>query len=137
MIAKKCDRCGKFYDSDSIKTNCTGIITGQSDNTNDREFYDLCSDCFVDFKEWINNPNNRRINWRNVPIDTSILVKDYIDDEWEHRCFAGYYNGKVYAWNHGFSSSAIRYEVNKPLIDYATIWNYVKLDVGKAEGNNE
>lgn len=64
MIAKKCDRCGKLYESatkDIDGEEIEGIKTigkvkyGFSSEKN----YDLCEDCLSSFKSWI------RINLNN------------------------------------------------------------------------
>lgn len=47
-----------------------------------------------------------KINWKNVPVDTPILVKDAEDKEWVRRYFAKYdeKNEKVGAWIDGTTS---------------------------------
>ena len=73
--AKKCDRCGKYYDKNERHTNphqfedgcvCTagpieieymakiGIATKWRKIV---EEYDLCDDCIDDFKEFMRNPS--------------------------------------------------------------------------------
>lgn len=44
------------------------------------------------------------VDWSKVPIDTPILVKTGINDEWTERIFAGYIAGKVCAFNVGQNS---------------------------------
>lgn len=59
-VAKKCDRCGKFFEpynyrDDSSKIN--GIMTLNLDSTN-RYFthgpYDLCPSCSTELMNWFN-----------------------------------------------------------------------------------
>lgn len=59
--AKKCDRCGSYYDSNTeYKLKCTlgghayiagiGLMTA---NRNALESFDLCDACLSDFKEFM------------------------------------------------------------------------------------
>lgn len=61
-----------------------------------------CHDVFV---EWCNSEYGEpTVDWSKVLIDTPILVRDMYKDEWKKRHFAGYKNGKVYAYHNGFTS---------------------------------
>lgn len=58
------------------------------------------------------------VDWSNVEIDTPILVREGVEDEWEKRHFAKYENGHVYAWDSGktsWSETAM------------CVWKYAKL----------
>ena len=65
------------------------------------------------------------IDWSKVAVDTKILVADFIgnDDEIvrKKRHFAKYENGKIYAWDTGFTSFTIDSD------DLCTSWDFVKL----------
>ena len=65
------------------------------------------------------------IDWSKVAVDTKILVADFTcnDDEivWKKRHFAKYENGKIYAWDNGFTSFTIDSD------DLCTSWDFVKL----------
>ena len=65
------------------------------------------------------------VDWSKVAVDTKILVANFtdIDDEivWKKRHFAKYENGKIYAWNTGFTSFTIDSD------DLCTSWDFVKL----------
>ena len=65
------------------------------------------------------------IDWSKVAVDTKILVADFIgnDDEivWKKRHFAKYENGKIYAWDTGFTSFTIDSD------DLCASWDFVKL----------
>lgn len=61
MIIKRCDRCGKTYDKNSIyelhprigikeTTLGLGIVT---DSGACKKRYDLCDDCSNDFRKWM------------------------------------------------------------------------------------
>jgi hypothetical protein len=47
-------------------------------------------------------------DWRKVPVDTKILVRDKDIDPWEKRHFAKFENGDVYAWVDGKTSFTTR-----------------------------
>lgn len=57
-LARKCDRCGKLYESYNIKNdseNINGLITVNVDD--DRKYYshgvlDLCPECSGSFMKW-------------------------------------------------------------------------------------
>ena len=65
------------------------------------------------------------IDWSKVAVDTKILVADFTgnDDEiiWKKKHFAKYENGKIYAWDTGFTSFTIDSD------DLCTSWDFVKL----------
>lgn len=58
--AKKCDRCGKYYDKNEQHQACSNgyksIINGVAftmKNGELAETYDLCDDCIARMKEWL------------------------------------------------------------------------------------
>lgn len=59
-LAKKCDRCGAYYDSNTRlikkgRNNSTPFIRiGVMTKDNIDEIFDLCDMCFESFYEWIN-----------------------------------------------------------------------------------
>lgn len=48
MIARKCDRCGAYYEMDYRRS----IVSIDTPNHPDRQ-YDLCPNCTADFNIWI------------------------------------------------------------------------------------
>ena len=58
------------------------------------------------------------IDWSKVEVDTPILVRHRLDEEWEKRHFVKYENGDVYAWDHGRTSWTT---------GNVTYWKYAKL----------
>lgn len=55
MIAKKCDRCGKFYEHEKPKLTKIGNINAHRiawELYCNNRFIDLCPDCLNDFKKW-------------------------------------------------------------------------------------
>lgn len=44
------------------------------------------------------------VDWSTVKVDTPVLVKEYEDNEWTRRYFAGYNGGHVYTWDGGATS---------------------------------
>ena len=59
--------------------------------------YKEVTDTFVDILE------STKIDWYKVPVDTPVLVKDRIEDEWQNQYFAGY-NGRVLTFMNGTTS---------------------------------
>ena len=65
-LAKKCDRCGKLYESYNTTNdskNINGIMTLNLDDL--RKYYshkplDLCPECKDAFEEWMKNKSSRR-----------------------------------------------------------------------------
>lgn len=73
MNAKKCDRCGKFYDEYNTKSfNCDPNIVTLHQKLNDGicylvKDYDLCPECMAELQEWLNEmkqPDNKP--WFNI-----------------------------------------------------------------------
>lgn len=64
-------------------------------------------DCGIACQEWCNAEYvEPPVDWTKVPVDTPILVSAYdgIISCWEHRYFAKFQDGKVYAWVNGCTS---------------------------------
>ena len=59
-----------------------------------------------------------KVDWNKVPIDTPILVKTGINDEWTERLFAGYIAGKVCVFD--------GYDTSENFIGISP-WKYAKL----------
>ena len=54
---------------------------------------------------WERSKNNKEyIDWNTVPVDTTILVRDFEDEDWIPAYFAEYKNGVVYVWEDGGTS---------------------------------
>jgi hypothetical protein len=65
-----------------------------------------------------------KVDWENVEVNTRILVRNNIEDEWRKRHFARYENGKIYCWVDGCTSFTA----------YSTVrWTYAKLYNGEEE----
>lgn len=58
------------------------------------------------------------VDWSKVPIDTPILVKTGINDEWTERIFAGYIADKVCVFD--------SYDTSENFVSISP-WNYAKL----------
>lgn len=82
---------------------------------------DICDNCIDGFTEWANSEYNEpEIDWRKVPVDTPIYVRDNIVDEWRKAHFAKFRNGQIYVWAAGCTSWTIG--------DHAVVcWEYGKL----------
>lgn len=44
------------------------------------------------------------VDWSKVAVDTPILVRSSIEEDWNRRHFAKYKDGKVCAWSYGKTS---------------------------------
>lgn len=61
-LAKKCDRCGKFYDPKDVNI-CGAIVNGlklisrdeQNNKAVKRIYFDLCPECLVSLAGWLKN----------------------------------------------------------------------------------
>lgn len=80
MIARKCDRCGSFYE---IKTDddLFGIKTCINEKDGDVAYfladYDLCPKCSESFRQWATNQEEQWINVEDrLPKDGIVLVTD-------------------------------------------------------------
>ena len=93
-------------------------VTLKGINNNDiKMMYDLSELLDFDFEEII--------DWSKVPVDTKILVANFIGNDyeivWKKRHFAKYENGKIYAWAYGATSFSVDSD------DLCTRWDFVKL----------
>lgn len=64
MLARKCDRCGAFYDNyttesgietDEYEVACLRACPTHSRQMPENEPLDLCPDCMDEFFKWFNN----------------------------------------------------------------------------------
>lgn len=62
-------------------------------------FYNSYGIVTLEFEEY-----EKDIKWNEIPIDTKILVKKDIKDEWHKRHFKNYSSGVVYCWEDGKTS---------------------------------
>ena len=68
MNAKRCDRCGKYYESEGTGTVTVTVKHGE-DSTKispyigiytkeaERHIHDLCEECAKDFEKWMKQDN--------------------------------------------------------------------------------
>lgn len=54
--AKKCDRCGKFYDIYEPVDNAAGFYFANNVGSSLQPLYDLCPDCMEELINWLTNP---------------------------------------------------------------------------------
>lgn len=68
MNAKKCDRCGKYYDSyginnDPNNTNAIMFVNADKDGRYfSHEVIDLCPECKNEVKEFVDNKHGNKNN---------------------------------------------------------------------------
>lgn len=67
------------------------------------------------------------IDWSKVKVDTPILVREFVNGEWQKRHFAKYEDGVVYTWSGGYTSWTTTYA------DTMMAWNYAKLAESEEE----
>lgn len=75
--------------------------------------------CRTAMQKWLDEEYVEGIDWSKVEVDTKILVRDSQDGKWIKRHFAKYEDGKVYAFNGGYSSWTN--------MDNVIDWKYAKL----------
>lgn len=70
MLAKKCDRCGEYYDNyhnllSIAKARANGIALIDIDDATEgyleRKYIDLCPNCLNDFQSWMTKVSERGI----------------------------------------------------------------------------
>lgn len=61
------------------------------------------------------------IDWTKIEVDTPVLVRGSVTDEWYRRYFARYENGEVYAWANGATSWSVKDD------ECVIFWKYAKL----------
>ena len=95
------------------KIKCEDCDYGKSDSCGGSEYK---------FREWLNSEYvEPTVDWSKVAVDTPILVRDFVGDEWARRYFAKYENGIVYAWCAGATSWSACRSIN------ITDWKFAKL----------
>lgn len=91
-----------------------------------------CEYCAILSMLWLmeeyKEPEETKIDWENVPVDTPILVKHHKGDTWDRRYYAGITSNKeIYAWNDGCTSFTVDGD------DDMTHWQYARLWEGSKE----
>ena len=61
--------------------------------------------CKKRIKEWSEQEYvEPPVDWRKVPVDTKVFIRDYDSQPWRPRYFAKFENGRIYTWSDGRSS---------------------------------
>ena len=98
------------------KDSCTGIS---------------CEHCHMLQSLWLmeeyEEPEEPKIDWSKVEVDTPILVRTVEWAEWARRYFAKYEDGMVYVWNLGRTSWAATNDKD------VSAWPYAKLAESEEE----
>ena len=94
---------------------------------NDCQLCPTITFCQEKRKEWLEAEYvEPEVDWSTVPIDTKVLVKDFDNDEWTPRYFAGVNkNGQLLAWVNGRTSFTVD-PINDIRFNCST-WSYMKL----------
>lgn len=116
-------------DQNGNPVSCYDINCGQC------KFFTGIGLCSKNRKEWLESEYiEPEIDWTKVPIDTKVLVADFVDGPWIPRYFAGLdKKGTPLTWQFGRTSFTSK---NKRPEEKATVWKYIKL-YDKADENNE
>ena len=90
-----------------------------------------CGACYMLQMIWLleeyEEPEEPKIDWSKVKVDTPILVRTVEGADWVKRNFAKYEGGMVYVWNNGKTSwTALDNECVTP-------WKYAKLAESEEE----
>ena len=90
-----------------------------------------CEHCHMLQLLWLmeeyEEPEEPKIDWSKVEVDTPILVRTVEGADWVKRHFAKYEGGMVYVWNNGKTSwTALENECVTP-------WQYAKLAESEEE----
>lgn len=80
------------------------VVKCEEINCSECLFRNLAGDCEANARDWLKSEHVEQVDWSKVKVDTPILVKDTEEEEWQRRHFAGFKNGKVYAWHDGLTS---------------------------------
>lgn len=105
-IAWGVDRDGKISECHG---NCGYCIFGLDE---------ICTQKRLEWLQQEYKESEPEVDWSKVPIDTPILVKTGINDEWTERIFAGYIAGKVCVFD--------GYDTSENFVGISP-WNYAKL----------
>lgn len=112
---------GLALDQDGKPVTCYDIDCRQC------KFFTSIGCCPKRRKEWLEAEYvEPEVDWTKVPIDTKVLVKDFDNDEWTPRYFAGVNkNGHPLAWADGKTSFTVN-PINDTNVHCFT-WGYMKL----------
>lgn len=114
-IACKCDSIA-FDERTNEMVGCDNL---DCENCKFRWSIENIGGCIKAIPKWLEEEYVEGVDWSKVEVDTKILVRDSQDGKWIKRHFAKYENGKVYAFNGGYSSWTN--------MDNVIDWKYAKL----------
>lgn len=83
-IAKKCDRCGKFYEEynakpNEYKVNGFCLVTIRTEHSSYKHpWQDLCKDCMSELICWFLNP---RFEGRNLTDEEAKIYDEWVNSE--------------------------------------------------------
>lgn len=117
-------RCGgneiwileNFFGDDST---CGLDLKNDESGDSITEIYFLGKILELDFEEVV----EIGIDWKNIPIDTPLLVRDGFKRAWKRRYFAKYEDGYVKVWEDGKTSYTVQDEFNTEIWDEVVLFN--------------
>lgn len=90
--------------------------------------FNNCSRCGMQQMIWLlEEYEEPETDWSKVEVDTPILVREFVNGEWQKRHFAKYEDGVVYTWSGGYTSWTTTYA------DTMMAWRYAKLAESEEE----
>lgn len=112
----------KNYKGDNFCTNFVKPNILKSEYCVDDMTCDVCRMIqAIWLMEEYKEPEEPKVDWSKVKVDTPILVRQVEKEEWIKRHFAKYENGLVYTWKDSRTSWTSLYE------EEVTAWKYAKL----------
>lgn len=67
--AKKCNRCGKFYDIYGQANNAVGFRFVNRCDAPLQPIYDLCPDCMEELKNWLANSSDGTLDFSTTDMN--------------------------------------------------------------------
>ena len=122
----------KKFEKELYDLLCAGGILAVDQNDNPVSCYAISCDhckihsglypCSCTREKWLESEYvEPEVDWSNVPIDTKVLVKNFDNDKWTPRYFAGVNkNGERTAWPSGKTSFTVPN-------DTRSVWRDMKL----------
>lgn len=96
-----------MYKANGDKYRCIEIISGTLPSLETCDVINIAEELGI-------------IDWRNVKVDTPVLVRDFENQDWKKRHFAFFDDELIYTWDGGATSWSVKNKGAMP-------WKYAKL----------